>query len=50
MMLRIVSPFFVAGLIVGERAAPIISYMKSWSAARVEDYCRKRGWLCEKYP
>jgi hypothetical protein len=26
------------------RTAPIVKFMRSWTRARVRDYCRKRGW------
>jgi hypothetical protein len=29
------------------RAAPIVRYLLYWSRARIEQYCRTRGWHCE---
>lgn len=48
MLLRIVSHWFVAGVVVGYRAAPIIKYMGTWSRRRIEAYCQQRGWECEE--
>ena len=28
-------------------AAPIVRYLLHWSRARIEQYCRTRGWRCE---
>jgi len=47
MMIRIVAPHFVAGVVVGERAAPIIRYMTQWTAEQIELYCRSKRWRCE---
>jgi hypothetical protein len=47
---RIEAPHFVAGVDVDEKddrvvhAAPIVSYMRGWSAARVLAYCAKKDW------
>lgn len=46
-VIRIMAPHFVAGVIVGERAAPIVHYMASWSAARIRSYCASKRWRCE---
>lgn len=46
-MLRILAPHFCAGLVIGERAAPIISYMTGWSEAQVRQYCARKGWKVE---
>ena len=43
-MIRIIAPHFVAGIIPGERAAPILRYMMGWSEARIIAYCRTKGW------
>lgn len=43
----IVAPHFTAGVVVGERAAPIISYMSRWPIARIENYCRSKRWQYE---
>lgn len=45
--MRIVAPHFVAGVVVGEVAAPIVNYMRAWSPERIEGYCQKKGWSCE---
>lgn len=47
MLLRITAPHFVAGLVVGELAAPIIAYMRDWHPAQVQRYCRRKGWKFE---
>lgn len=50
MLVRIVTPYFVAGVVVGERAAPIIRYMESWSLQRIQNYVVSKGWemqLCD---
>jgi hypothetical protein len=49
-MIRVVAPWFVAGVVIGERAAPIIRYMKSWSKDRITAYCKKRNWQWEYLP
>lgn len=46
-LLRITAPHFVAGVVVGERAAPIIGYMKRWEADKIRAYARRRGWTVE---
>lgn len=46
-MIRIVAPHFVAGVVVGERAAPIVKYMATWSAARILNYCSSKRWEAE---
>ncbi len=46
-LIRIVAPHFCAGVVVGERAAPIIGYMKRWNEGRIVAYCRSRGWAVE---
>jgi hypothetical protein len=48
--LRIVAPHFVAGVIVGCDAAPIVRYMRAWSERQILGYCTRRGWLAEKVP
>lgn len=52
MLYRIVSNYFVAGIIVASGgnvflAAPIVKYMKNWHIKGVEAYCRKKGWTCD---
>ena len=54
---RIEAPHFVAGIVVwgsaylknGEmvschRAAPIVSYMDTWSLGKIKRYCIQKGW------
>jgi hypothetical protein len=50
MMLRIVAPHFVAGIVRQGPAAPIISYMKGWTLARIQTYCKAKGWIMEIMP
>lgn len=45
--LRIIAPHFVAGVVVGGRAAPILSYMQGWDRARILGYCRSKRWAAE---
>ena len=45
--LRIVAPHFVAGIVIGDRAAPIIAYMLRWDVRRIRDYCARKGWEIE---
>jgi hypothetical protein len=46
-LLWIAAPHFTAGIVVGVRAAPIISYMKDWSAVKIITYCQRKGWDVE---
>lgn len=46
-MIRILAPHFTAGVIVGQRAAPILHYMRTWSADRISAYCQSKGWRWE---
>ena len=46
-LVRIVSSWFVAGVVVGVRAAPIVKYMRNWSLVRIMQYCETRGWGCK---
>jgi len=51
MLLRILAPHFVAGVEIrtgGNRCAPILSYMKDWSLAKIRAYCRKKMWELEE--
>lgn len=48
MLIRISSSYFVAGVVVGERAAPIIKYMSNWDEYDIARYCKKKNWKCEK--
>lgn len=43
-LLIITSPYFAAGLLYKERAAPIIKYMVKWDYDRIKAYCNKKGW------
>lgn len=45
-MIRIVAPHFVAGWCT-DRCAPIVGYMRGWTAERVLAYCRRRDWRAE---
>lgn len=47
MTIRIIAPHFVAGVIVGERAAPIVAYMVRWAEARIRSYCAGKRWTVE---
>jgi len=47
MLLRIVSTYFVAGVVIGERTAPIVNYMRVWGLAKIQLYCLKKGWECQ---
>lgn len=49
-MIRIVAPWFVAGVIIGIRAAPIIGYMCGWSREEIIAYCKKRRWKWDDLP
>lgn len=48
MLLRIVAPYFVAGVVctdyVVTEAAPIVRYMHRWRSLRVWQYCQQKGW------
>ena len=50
MMLRISAPHFVAGIVRGGPAAPIIRYMKGWTFARIKAYCDRKRWTIEVMP
>lgn len=45
-MVRIEAPTFTAGVVLMERAAPIIKYMRTWTLWQIQNYCRRRGWRC----
>ena len=47
MMLRIIAPHFVAGIVRGGEAAPIIRYMKGWTLPQIRAYCASKGWVIE---
>lgn len=46
-LVRVTAPSFVAGLILGQRAAPVIRYMREWTLDEVFTYARVRGWRVE---
>jgi len=51
-MIRISAPHFVAGAVLNDdhivmRAAPIIVYMRGWTATRAINYCLRKGWTWE---
>lgn len=43
-LLIVTSPYFTAGLVYKERAAPIIKYMIDWDFEQIKEYCAKKGW------
>lgn len=45
--LRISAPHFTAAVIVGRAAAPIVSYMRTWSEERIVDYCKSKRWTVD---
>lgn len=45
--LRITAHHFCAGVVVGQRAAPILGYMTHWDELRIRRYCRFQGWKVE---
>ena len=47
-LLRITAPHFVAGIVVGQRAAPIIAYMRRWDRDKIVAYCSKKAWAVEE--
>jgi hypothetical protein len=51
-LFRIVAPNFSAGgqLVDAKVAftAPVLSYMRGWTARQVKDYCDKKGWKVER--
>ena len=49
-MLRITAPHFVAGIVRGGLAAPILRYMKGWTLAKIQAYCKAKGWHVEVMP
>lgn len=46
-LLRVTAPYFCAGVVPGEVAAPIIRYMLPWTEQAIRDYARKKGWRVE---
>jgi hypothetical protein len=49
-LIMVTAPHFVAGVIVGKRAAPIIRYMKYWSEEKIAEYCAMKGWFANTEP
>jgi len=49
-LVRITAPHFVAGIVVRERAAPILAYMLPWSLTQILRYCDRKGWQAVLYP
>ncbi len=47
-LIRISAPHFVAAVVVGQRAAPIVGYMKRWDRDMIVAYCSRRGWAVEE--
>jgi len=47
-LLRITAPHFVAGVVPGLYAAPIVAYMIAWAPAAIECYCADKGWSVER--
>ena len=47
-LIRIEAPYFVAGVLLRDgrvyEAAPIVKYMKGWTAEQVLQYAKKKGW------
>lgn len=48
-LVRIESPYFVAGIEIGGRAAPVVGYMRGWPIGKVLDYCRRKNWTVVRY-
>jgi hypothetical protein len=50
-LLVIDTPYFYCGVILqadrAVRVAPIVRYLLHWQRARIEQYCRTRGWRYE---
>lgn len=48
MLIRITAPHFCAGIDTQRKlAAPIIRYMREWPLARIQAYCKKKGWAVQ---
>lgn len=45
-LVRIEAPHFVAGVVPGVAAAPIVRYIRAWSPARIRAYCHRQKWRC----
>ena len=54
MLIRIVAPYFVAGIVLEEgvviEAAPIVRYMMGWSGMRVRSYAKRKHWTAMPCP
>lgn len=52
MLIRIVTPYFVAGLVYKHPkkniCAPILAYMKQWDINKIESFCKQKSWKFEK--
>jgi hypothetical protein len=46
MLIRIVSPYFVAGIDYPKRYAPILNWMRKrkWARSDIKKYCASKGW------
>ncbi len=40
--------FYAMGDLETKRFAPIIKYMKDWTIEEIEEYCKKKGWKCQR--
>jgi len=49
-LVRIEGPGFVAGVIVGIAAAPIVGFMRTWDHARIVRYCFRKRWRVSDVP
>ncbi len=48
-MIRITAPHFTAGVdLTTQRAAPILSFMRTWPWPRIARYCERKGWEWER--
>jgi hypothetical protein len=47
MLIRVSAPHFVAGVVVGSHAAPIVQYMARWPMQKILAYCTSKGWNAE---
>jgi hypothetical protein len=60
MLVRIVAPYFVAGLVferykdypmpVVARCAPIVTWLQGYTLIQVKKECEKRGWKIRRVP
>lgn len=53
MLVRITSPYFVAGLVLRNNTvvkyAPILHYMKTWNLTAIIEYCKRKKWHWETF-